>query len=161
MKILLLGIALLGLAACSNSTKPAEDFDPYALFYFRNDAPGSPVFEFYLTFPNRTPVESALLGSAGPDEVTCGGFGLPTVTPGDPANNVQLVVRWDATETWDGGAITSPIVDPFELGANTPETAHRFRLWLRADSTVFADFGRWDETDRWASPPGWPCPTRF
>lgn len=162
--------ALLVIAACgTDGTAPPVEIDPYALFYIRNDKPTSPVYYAFVRFPNRTPVENTFIGSVGSDEETCASFGLESIIPGDPANMVQLVFMAYQNDHDPAGSdptpavdsLKSPTVDPFALGANTPTTPHRFRLWWKDDGTTFFDFGRWNDSTRWAAAPGWPCPTTF
>lgn len=162
MKRLVLFVLTLLCASCKDATAPS--IDPYALFYIRNDKTSSPIYYTYIRFPNRVPMEESLIGSVGPGEEVCGKFGLESITPGDPANMVQLVLK-----VYQGDSVINPVidtiksstVDPFALGANTPQTPHRFRLWFKADGSTFFDFGRYDETSKWADAPGWPCPTVF
>ncbi len=162
----LLLTGLLTFVGCGDATKPSATIDPYALFYVKNDRSSGPIYYGYVRFVNRDPANffSSPFGSVGPGEIMCGGFGLESITPGDPQNMIQIVgivYRGDSVTNPIVDSLKSPVVDPFGLGANTPETPHRFRLWLKADGTTAFDFGRYDETAKWAAPPGWPCPTRF
>ena len=156
---------MMAIVGCGkDSTTPVTTIDPYALFYVRNDKPTSPIYYAFVRFPNRTPIEDNLIGSVGSGEDVCGSFGLESITPGDTANMVQLVFytyRGDSVTNPVTDSLKSPAVDPFGLGANTPDTPHRFRLWWKDDGTTFFDFGLWNDSTRWAAAPGWPCPTRF
>jgi len=160
---LILGTATL--AACGkDGTSPPVAIDPYALFYIRNYKPTSPIWYAFVRFPNRTPIEQSLIGSVGSGEEVCSSYGLESISPGDPLNDVQLVFyayQGDSVTNPVTDSLKSPAVDPFALGANTPDTPHRFRLWWKDDGTTFFDFGLWNDSTRWAAAPGWPCPTRF
>jgi hypothetical protein len=169
MRSMTVVLLLLAALACGDTTKPVTSIDPYALFYVRNDKPTSPIYYGFIRFPNRTPVEESFIGSAGAGEEACASFGLESIIPGDPENMVQLVFKVtqdnrDPAANPPGiviDSLMSPTVDPFALGANTPTTPHRFRLWWKADGSTFFDFGLWNDSTRWAAEPGWPCPTRF
>lgn len=170
MKYSALVFTLVLLAACGkDATPPDLSIDPYALFYVRNDKPTSPIYYAFIRFPNRTPIEESRLGSVGAGEEVCASFGLASIVPGDPENRVQLVFKITQDDRDPAAnppgvvidSLVSPTVDPFALGANTPDTPHRFRLWWKADGTTFFDFGLWNDSTRWAAEPGWPCPTRF
>lgn len=169
-RLTLILAATFCITACGkDSTPPDLSIDPYALFYIRNDKPTSPIYYVFVRFPNRNPVASTFIGSVGSGEETCASFGLESITPGDPANMVQLVFMAYQNDHDPAGSDPTPAVDslksatvdPFALGANTPTTPHRFRLWWKADGTTFFDFGLWNDSTRWAAAPGWPCPTTF